>query len=146
MGKVYTTYRNFRSRVKAKNGFIFDTLGSATACCEVDSDNKSVKVGFSFLSPLDSQLSIRGRGLAKSRLLRHPITIVNVEVNEKGKLKVTEALINYFKSVAEQPKEKFFELLGIEPYTGKPVKWGFLDWFPKFLFTLLLADEREKGV
>jgi len=142
MGNAYTTYRNFRSRVKSKKGtLVFDTLGSATACCEVATDNRSIKVGFSFLSPLDSQLSIRGRGLAKSQLLRHPITIVNVEVNEKGKLKVTEALINYFKSVAEQPKEKFFELLGIEPYTGKPAKCAFLDWFPKFLDTLL-RDER----
>jgi len=137
METKYTTYRNFRSKEMLDNGNpIFDTKGAVTACCEVDTTERSIKVGFSFLNPADEQLVVRGKGLAKSKLIRKPITLENVEAKENGKLKVTEALLEYLKETVTDDMQSLTTTLGKEPYRGRPEKCEFAKWLPRLIQTL----------
>jgi hypothetical protein len=133
----YTTYRNFRSKEKLEDGnWIFDSKGAVTACCEVDTEQRCVKVGFSFLNPTDNQFLVRGRGLAKRKLMKQPIVLENVESAENGKLKVTESVLEYLKTKATDDMMSLTTALGIKPYRGHPEKCEFLKWFPRLIQAL----------
>jgi len=130
----YTTYRNFRSREILDNGnCIFDSKGAVTACCEVYPTERRVKVGFAFLNPTDSQLLIRGKGLAKQKLINNPIVLEGVESAENGKLKVAEKVLEYLKEKATNDMMSLTTALGIKPYRGHPEKCEFLKWFPRLI-------------
>jgi len=131
---IYTTYRNFRSKEQHKNGkWIFDSKGAITACCVVDAEQRCVKVGFSFLNPADSQFLVRGRGLAKQKLMNQSILLEDVELTENGKLKVTESILGYLKEKATTDMLSLTTALGISPYRGNPEKSEFLKWFPRLI-------------
>jgi len=130
----YVTYRTFRSKDNLTNGtFIYDMRGAITACCEVDSESKQIKVGFSFLNPTDSQFLVRGKGLAKKKLLSDPILLENVGINEKGKLKVTDAVFQYLVHLTGLRMKELTEKLKIKEYHGDFTKCNFMAWFPNFL-------------
>jgi hypothetical protein len=130
----YVTYRTFRSKDNLVNGkFIYDMRGAITACCEVDPEAKQIKVGFSFLNPTDSQFLVRGKGLAKKKLLSDPILLENVGVNEKGKLKVTDTVLQYLVRLTESSMKEFTEKLKIKEYHGDLMKCSFMQWFPLLL-------------
>jgi hypothetical protein len=112
---------------------VLDKLGSITAYCEVDMDNKSMRVGFSFLSPLDKQLPARGKGLAKQCFIHTPIEITNLQPADKpGRLRVTEALVNYLKGAKGKSFEDLCSYLCVEPYNGQKEP-EFMRWFPAML-------------
>ncbi len=130
----YTTYRNFRSKEQLENGnWIFDSKGAVTACCEVDPVERCVKVGFSFLNPTDAQFLVRGRGLAKKKLINEPIVLEGVEPTKDGKLKITERVLEYLKEKATTDMMSLTIALGIKPYRGHPEKGEFLKWFPQLI-------------
>jgi len=133
----YTTYRKFRSKEQLDNGeWRFDTKGAVTACCEVNTTERRVKVGFSFLNPTDSQFLVRGRGLAKQKLMKEPITIEGIGTTKDGKLKITESVLEYLKAKAITDMTSLTLALGVKPYRGNPEKSEFLKWFPRLIQTL----------
>lgn len=134
MEKQKYTYRSFRSKTQRNDGsVIWDVAGSITACCELDTEQRQVKVGFSFLNPTDSQLLVRGRGLAKQKLLRAPIVLNNIKVTEDGKFKITEKVLEHLKAQSKADMKSLTTTLGIHPYNGRPEKCEFLKWFPRLV-------------
>lgn len=130
----YVTYRTFRSKDNLINGkLIYDMRGAITACCEVAPDSRQIKVGFSFLNPIDSQFLIRGKGLAKKKLLNDPILLENVGFNKKGKLKVTETILKYLVDLTGLQMKELTEKLKIKEYHGDLTKCNFMKWFPALL-------------
>jgi len=131
--KRYLTFRSFRTKETLENGKpLFDTEGSGsiTACCEVDRESQSMRVGFSFRNPTDGQLLVRGRGYAISSLKRRSVTIDGLETTDGGNLKVTEALIAHLQSAFSMPIEQAFKHLTVKPYRGKAEKCGLMKWLP----------------
>jgi hypothetical protein len=132
----YITYRNFRTKKTLENGKdVFDVDGAITACCEVFPEENKIHVGFSLLNPTDSQIKIRGKGLAKQRMINNPIVLNDVEMGEKGKLKVSEKLREYVKEAMHNSKgaAKIFDHFHIPKYNGDSMKCGVLKWLPLML-------------
>lgn len=135
----YITYRNFRTKKKLDNGKdVYDVDGAITACCEVFPEENKMHVGFSFLNPTDNQIKISGKGRAKQRLMKNPIVLTDVEMGEKGKLKVSEKLREYIKEALLTSKgpAKIFDHFHIAPYNGNSMKCGVLKWLPLMLSKL----------
>jgi hypothetical protein len=135
----YTTFRTFRTKIVLDGHpkTQVDVAGAVTACCEVDLEKKSMKVGFSFMNPCDPLFKVRGRGKAVSRLEHFPVVITGLEPAQNGKLQVTEALLKYLREVVKQPTESIPELLGVKEYRGEKTRSEFMKWFPSFVAALV---------
>ena len=134
----YTTFRNFRSVEKTDNvktKFTYDRLGAITACCKVSPDTRSMSVGFSFLNPTDNQWLIRGKGLAKQKLLKNPICM-NIENTKEGTPDVTSTLLGYLKAQVTKDAKTMATALGIRPYNGIPEKCELSKWLPVLIKSL----------
>jgi hypothetical protein len=135
---TYMTYRMLRSQTRLPNGkLVLDKKGSLTACCIVDTLTKTMKVGFSFMSPADQQILKRGRNRAYGRCMGSPI-VLKVK-KSKNKFLVTEAILKYIK---EASKRKYPEdMLGIKRYYGKDEKSMFRKWFNEFLYNIYFETD-----
>lgn len=147
------TYRTFKVRKMNPQRKTFEPNGAITACCDVDEDKKEMRVGFSFLSPIDQHLYLsqgrkgrrtivnKGQGIAKQRMLSGQapdfVVISGLERNGDGKLKITEALVRYLKSFKGIDKMTFGT--GAGAYYGTSSKEVFWKWFQEAV--ALLHDQ-----
>lgn len=133
---TYTTYRMIRSQSEKNGKTVLDTHGSLTACCVVDTEKKTMNVGFSFMSPCDQQILKRGRDRAYGRCVSAPI-VMKVK-KSKNKFLVSEAILGYIKQAARRKYPE--DMLGINRYNGKEEKNMFRKWFDVFMDNILNGD------